>query len=87
MIRFIPGRGLKVLLINKKVHFCARLKVGSWKVARQLVGSGKREIISEICPSKASKKKQTKNTKVNKFDPHINSTHDSDLTQTMESFN
>lgn len=45
------------LLINKKVCFCARLKIGSWKVARQLVGSGKREIISEIYPSKASKKK------------------------------
>lgn len=44
-------------LINKKAHFCARLKIGSWKIAKQLVASGKKEIISEIYPSKASKKK------------------------------
>jgi hypothetical protein len=45
------------LLLYKKVHFCARLKIGSWKIARQLVASGNKEIISEIYPSKASKKK------------------------------
>ncbi|MBW2977565.1 IS4 family transposase [Candidatus Woesearchaeota archaeon] len=45
------------LLIQKKTHFCARLKVGSWKVAKELANSGKKEMITEIYPSKASAKK------------------------------
>lgn len=45
------------LLISKKIHFCARLKAGSWKIAKQLVDSGNMEIITEIYSSKASKKK------------------------------
>jgi hypothetical protein len=45
------------LLLSKGMHFCARLKVGSWKVAKQLVISGEKEIIAEIYASKASKKK------------------------------
>jgi len=45
------------LLINKNINFCARLKVGSWKMAKELVASGNKEMISEIYPSKASKKK------------------------------
>ncbi len=45
------------LLQQKKVHFCARLKVGSWKVAKELADSGNREISTEIYPSKASAKK------------------------------
>lgn len=45
------------LLQQKKVHFCARLKVGSWKVAKELADSGNREITTEIYPSKASAKK------------------------------
>lgn len=48
---------LFALLINKKVEFCARLKTGSWKVAKQLADSGEKEIITEIYPSKASAKK------------------------------
>jgi len=42
------------LLTNKGTHFCARLKTGSWKVAKQLVNSGDKEIITKIYPSKAS---------------------------------
>ena len=45
------------LLLSKKMHFCARLKVGSWKLAKQLVASGKKEMIAEIYASRASKKK------------------------------
>ncbi len=45
------------LLLSRGLHFCARLKVGSWKVAKQLVISGEKEIIAEIYASKASKKK------------------------------
>jgi hypothetical protein len=45
------------LLMQKQVKFCARLKVGSWKVARQLAKSGLKELITEIYPSKASKRK------------------------------
>lgn len=45
------------LLTHKRAHFCARLKVGSWKVAKQLVDSGEKEITTKIYPSKASAKK------------------------------
>ena len=45
------------LLIHKRTHFCARLKVGSWKVAKQLVDSGEKEITTKIYSSKASAKK------------------------------
>jgi hypothetical protein len=45
------------LLIHKQTKFCARLKVGSWKVAKQLVKSGMKELTTEIYPSKASKRK------------------------------
>lgn len=45
------------LLISKSSHFCARLKTGSWKVAKQLANSGDREITTKIYPSKASAKK------------------------------
>lgn len=45
------------LLLNRRVDFCARLKVGSWKVAKELCNSGNKEIITEIYPSKASVKK------------------------------
>ena len=48
---------LFALLINKKVEFCARLKTGTWKVAKQLIDSGDKEIITKIYPSKASAKK------------------------------
>jgi hypothetical protein len=48
---------LFALLINKKVEFCARLKTGTWKVAKQLIDSGDKEIITQIYPSKASAKK------------------------------
>jgi len=48
---------LFALLNSKGLHFCARLKTGSWKVAKQLVESGQREIIAEIYPSKASAKR------------------------------
>ncbi len=48
---------LFALLDSKGMHFCARLKTGSWKVAKQLAESGQREIIAEIYPSKASAKK------------------------------
>jgi hypothetical protein len=44
-------------LINKGVHFCARLKIGSWKIAKQLVDSGNKEITTKIYPSKGSVKK------------------------------
>jgi hypothetical protein len=45
------------LLISKEINFCTRLKVGSWKIAKQLAASGKEEIIADIHPSKASKRK------------------------------
>lgn len=45
------------LLLSKEVHFCARLKVGSWKVAKELVKSGEKEMIARIYASKASKRK------------------------------
>jgi len=45
------------LLIHKQTKFCARLKVGSWKIAKQLVKSGMKELTTEIYPSKASKRK------------------------------
>ena len=48
---------LFALLIKKKVDFCARLKTGTWKVAKQLIDSGDKEIITKIYPSKASAKK------------------------------
>lgn len=48
---------LFALLNSKGIHFCARLKTGSWKVAKQLVDSGQRETIAEIHPSKASAKR------------------------------
>lgn len=45
------------LLMQKNTHFCARLKVGSWKVAKELVNCDNKEIITKIYPSKASMKK------------------------------
>lgn len=45
------------LLLSKGMHFCARLKVGSWKLAKELAASGENEIIAEIYASKASKRK------------------------------
>jgi hypothetical protein len=45
------------LLMQKGTHFCARLKTGSWKVAKELSDSGDKEITTEIYPSKASAKK------------------------------
>lgn len=48
---------LFALLQSKQIDFCARLRVGSWKVAQQLVDSDKKELIAEIYPSKASAKR------------------------------
>ncbi len=48
---------LFALLQSKSIDFCARLKVGSWKVAKQLVESNQNEMIAEIYPSKASARK------------------------------
>jgi hypothetical protein len=48
---------LFALLTSKGTHFCARLRTGSWKVAKQLSNSGNKEIITKIYPSKASAKK------------------------------
>lgn len=45
------------LLLSKGMHFCARLKIGSWKLAKQLAASGEKEILAEIYASKASKRK------------------------------
>ena len=45
------------LLRQKKTQFCARLKTGSWKAAKELAESGRKEMITEIFPSKASAKK------------------------------
>lgn len=45
------------LLLSKEMNFCARLKVGSWKLAKQLAASGEKEMVAEIHASKASKKK------------------------------
>ena len=57
MIVIIPFFWLFALLINKKIAFCARLRTGTWKVAKQLVVSDDQEIITKIYPSKASTKK------------------------------
>ncbi|MFT6807465.1 MAG: hypothetical protein ACJA01_000685 [Saprospiraceae bacterium] len=48
---------LFALLLNKEVDFCARLKTGSWKVAKQLIDMGDKEMIAKIYPSKAIAKK------------------------------
>ena len=48
---------LFALLQSRSIDFCARLKTGTWKVAKQLIDSGKKELIAEIYPSKASVKK------------------------------
>ncbi len=48
---------LFAMLINKKVEFCARLKTGTWKVAKQLIDRGDKEITTKIYPSKESAKK------------------------------
>lgn len=48
---------LFALLQSKGIDFCVRLKVGSWKVAKKLAESNKKDIISEIYPSKSSAKK------------------------------
>jgi hypothetical protein len=48
---------LFALLISKGASFCARLKVGSWKVAKNLAVSGEKETIAEIFASKSSKVK------------------------------
>jgi len=48
---------LFAVLIDKKVEFCARLKTGTWKAAKQLIDSGEKEIITKIYPSKVSAKK------------------------------
>ena len=48
---------LFAFLLSKEIHFCARLKVGSWKLAKELVASGKKEMTAEIFASKASKTK------------------------------
>lgn len=45
------------LLLSKSMHFCARLKIGSWKLAKELAASGGKEILAEIYASKASKRK------------------------------
>jgi len=45
------------LLLSKEMNFCARLKVGSWKLAKQLAASGEKEMVAEIYASKTSKKK------------------------------
>lgn len=48
---------LFALLLDKQINFCARLKTGSWKIAKELANSGNKEIMAEIHPSKASAKK------------------------------
>ncbi|WP_281256453.1 IS4 family transposase [Labilibaculum manganireducens] len=48
---------LFALLLSKGMHFCARLKVGSWKLAKELAATGEKEMTAEIYASKASKKK------------------------------
>lgn len=48
---------LFALLQSKGIDYCARLKVGTWKVAQQLIDSKKKELIAEIYPSKTSAKK------------------------------
>ena len=48
---------LFALLQNKGIHFCARLRAGSWKAAQQLIASNGKEMITEIYPSKASAKR------------------------------
>lgn len=41
-------------------HFCARVPVSNWNVAKQLVESGKKEIIAEIIPGRDLKAKYKK---------------------------
>jgi len=48
---------LFALLQSRGIHFCARLKTGCWKAARQLIESGQREMMIEIYSSKASAKR------------------------------
>lgn len=48
---------LFALLQSKGIDFCARLKVGSWKLAKELAESNENELIAEIYPSKESAKK------------------------------
>lgn len=45
------------LLQSKGIDFCARLRTGSWKAAKELIESGENELIAEIYPSKSSAKR------------------------------
>ena len=55
--RGYPSFDLFKNILTNGSHFCARVTISSWNVAKELVESGEKEIIAEIKPSKNLKKK------------------------------
>jgi len=44
-------------IVFQRADFCARINIRNWKAAQELLGSGQREMITEIKPSEKSLKK------------------------------
>jgi hypothetical protein len=55
--RGYPSFDLFKSILAKDCHFCARVAVSNWNVAKELVESGEKEIIAEIKPGKDLKRK------------------------------
>lgn len=55
--RGYPSFDLFKNILANGSHFCARVTISSWNVAKELVESGEKEIIAEIKPGKNLKKK------------------------------
>ena len=58
--RGYPSFDLFKNILATESHFCARVPVSNWNVAKQLVESGEKEIVSEIIPGKDLKRKYKK---------------------------
>ncbi len=58
--RGYPSFDLFKNILATSSHFCARVTISSWNVAKELVESGKKEIIAEIEPGNDLKRKYKK---------------------------
>jgi hypothetical protein len=58
--RGYPSFDLFAKILVSGSHFCARLAVSNWNVAKNLVDSGQKEIFAEIKPGKELKRKYRK---------------------------
>lgn len=58
--RGYPSFDLFRNILDSGSHFCARVTMSSWNVAKELVESGKKEIIAEIKPGNDLKRKYQK---------------------------